>query len=138
MHTSWQEKDKRVLEMILGNEECTHEWLNPSLEMPSRRRDAHTSLSFSLQRKREDTEACERPGSEWTSSLGFDQHEGFEAPYLFLYFMQCMVHLVIIKTKSDSLPDPVLHKCRNGPVRKKKKKNYWLPLMCQSIVIVYT
>lgn len=54
--------------MILGNEECTHEWLNPSLEMPSRRRDVHTSLSFSLQRKREDTEACERPGSERTSS----------------------------------------------------------------------
>lgn len=26
----------------------THEWLNPSLERPSRRQDAHTFLSFSL------------------------------------------------------------------------------------------
>lgn len=34
--------------MRLGNEEGTHEWLNPSLETPSRRQDAHTSLSFSL------------------------------------------------------------------------------------------
>lgn len=34
-----------------GEEEGTHEWLNPSLETPSRRQDAHTSLSFSLQRR---------------------------------------------------------------------------------------
>ena len=61
---------------MLGNEEGTHEWLNPSLETPSRRQDAHTSLSFSLQRKREDTEACERPGSERTRTevTGFDQY----------------------------------------------------------------
>lgn len=52
----------------MGSEEGTHEWLNPSLETPSRRQDAHTSLSFSLQRKGEDTEACERPGSERTST----------------------------------------------------------------------
>lgn len=51
-----------------GNEESTHEWLNPSLGTPSRRQDAHTFLSFSLQRKREDTEACERPGSERMST----------------------------------------------------------------------
>lgn len=45
-----EERRERV-----GNEEGTHEWLNPSLETPSRRQDAHTSLSFSLQREREDT-----------------------------------------------------------------------------------
>ena len=33
------------------DEEGTHEWLNPSLETPSRRQDAHTFLSFSLQEK---------------------------------------------------------------------------------------
>lgn len=35
----------------VGNEESTHEWLNPSLERPSRRQDAHTFLSFSLKRE---------------------------------------------------------------------------------------
>lgn len=33
------------------DEEGTHEWLNPSLVTPSRRQDAHTFLSFSLQKR---------------------------------------------------------------------------------------
>lgn len=43
------------------DEEGTHEWLNPSLETPSRRQDAHTFLSFSLQER---IGACKRLGSE--------------------------------------------------------------------------